>query len=190
MHLYSLLIFLSIFGAIKTAAMQDSNQCPFMKLPMGTIAHVLSYVISAARHDGRGFFLSRTLNARSFLTTCKYYHTSKELTRSLIAQMAQKYASTSAFVFAPLYLATPTAYTCLQEWLQTTSVVKVILWEELITSEGKMEFLDAFVEHLTNPADPGFYRYTAAQKNYLCSKIMAIKSLAQQNCLAGQKPLF
>lgn len=179
LFLMLLLVCVSGYGMKNHLVTQDPNTCPLVKLPMSTMAHVLSYVIPACNYPG-GFFWGRTRNARNFLTTCKYYHTSKELTCSIITQLAQEYGSTKAFVLAPLYLATPTAYICFQEWLQTTSVVKLILWEELKTSEEKMEFLDAFLEHLTNPANPGFYPYTAAQKNYICSKIMAIKSLAQQ----------
>lgn len=181
MRLYYLILFivLPIHGMVNHLQSQDPDKCPLIKLPMIITAHILSYVIAPYSPDG--FYLGKTKRARTFLTTCKYYHTSKELTRSIIIQLAQEYGLARVFVFAPLYLSTPTAHDCFKEWLQTTTEVNVLGLSKTVTNTEKIGFLYDLLKEITSSnKNPNGQSYTQQQRQHLTTKIMAIKSLAQQ----------
>lgn len=182
MRLYYLIlfIFLPIHGMVNHLRSQDPNKCPLMKLPMNITAHILSYVIAPYYPDV--FYLGKTKRARAFLTTCKYYHTSKELTQAIIAQLTNEYGLPRLFIFAPLWLGTPTAHDCLKEWLQKTTEVNVLGLSTTVTIREKIVLLYNLLKEITssNEKNPNGQSYTQQQSLYLTTKIMTIKSLAHK----------
>jgi hypothetical protein len=174
-----LLVFMPLYGMEEHLKSQDPNKCPLVKLPMSTMAHILSYVIAPTCTDG--FYLGKTRRARKFLNTCKYYYTSKELTQGITGLFVREYNELRAFIFVPLYLSSPTALTCLREWLQTTSEVKIHGITHPLLSSEKVSSLDALlIEASRGLINPNGSAYTATQREHLINQFKILKSLAQQ----------
>lgn len=174
-----LLICMSGYGMVNHFNAQDPNICPLIKLPISITSYILSYVIAPCLplpKVGRFmtcYYTDKTKRARSFLTTCKYYYTSKELTRAIITQLGQEHGLGRAFVFSPLFLSTPTSDECLKEWLQITSEVPMLGYPKLIPSKEKIESLDQLLKDIS-------HAYPNKLGLHLTNKIMTIKSLVQQ----------